>query len=512
MTIASYCRRPACVAAPRETLLSAARRMEKQGVGLLVVTEGGRLRGVLTDRDVALHVAAEGHAASAARVEDAMSGDPVAVDGDAPLEEALHRMRRRRVRRLPVLDADQQVEGLVSADDLLRLLSREIGGLGEVLAAQLPSGASRAVGREAPRQPPRRTAEHHAREVVTRASAASIAEVARCMEEHAVGSVVVCGDDVAVGIVTDRDIALRVVAAELDPRETSASAVMSAPLIVAEPTDPVEEIVSRMRTASVRRMPVVRDERPVGIVTFDDLLVGLGRELGQLSSCVEDEIWSAGIQGYSERLRHELESRFEEAASQLWRLGDQTLRTLGGELEGVAERVAGSLRRIGSTAEERELRVVDLMQPDVRTCTPDAALSEPARIMWERDCGCVPVVARDGSGRVVGIITDRDVCMASYTRGGRLAELRVDEAMSRGVHACRPEATLAEAEALMRANQVRRVPVVDDAGRLRGILSLADLAEGASGRRERARGVDETELAHTLEAICRPRHDFVRAD
>ena len=77
--------------------------------------------------------------------------------------------------------------------------------------------------------------------------------------------------------------------------------------------------------------------------------------------------------------------------------------------------------------------------------------------------------------------------------------------MAHQVHSCSVDDSVEEAERLMRAAQVRRLPVVDRDGQLRGMLSLADLAEGAAELRGSARGEREAELAHTLEAICRPR-------
>lgn len=514
MSIAAYCRRPACTASPGDTLLAAAQRMEKERIGLLVVTEGEdeRVAGVLSDRDLALYVAADGHRASRARIADAMTRQPVVVETDLSLEEALGRMHRNRVRRLPVVDGKERLTGLVTADDLLHLLAREIAGLGEVLAAQLPAGAARALGHEAPQEPPRRLAEHYTREVVTSRSAASIVAVARSMQDSGVGSVVVLGEDDAVGLVTDRDIALRVVAAGLDPQKTAASAVMSAPLIAAAPKDPLEEVVARMRTASIRRIPILRDGLPAGMVSFDDLLVAFGRELEQLAGCVDREIRSARIQSVPGRIRRELEDRIEETATQLRQLGDQTLRALSGELEQVVDRLFRLGRPAPEAAAPEELRVRDLMQPDVRFCMPEDALSEPARIMWERDCGCVPVVSSDGSRRVVGMITDRDLCMASYMKGRRLAEMQVAEVMSDRVHTCRTDDPVSEAVHVMQSRQVRRLPVVDARGRLRGLLSLADVAEAAIGRRAPAGAVDEAAVAHTLEAICRPRSEVVRAD
>jgi CBS domain-containing protein len=150
------------------------------------------------------------------------------------------------------------------------------------------------------------------------------------------------------------------------------------------------------------------------------------------------------------------------------------------------------------------MKVEDVMSKDVRACGPNDALSEAARIMWERDCGCVPVLDADGSGRVIAMITDRDICMAAYTQGARLSQIPVHQAMSKGVRACRPGDPLDEAEALMRRFQVRRLPVVDDAGHLLGVLSLADVAEAAASGRGGRRGVAEAEVAETLEAICQP--------
>ncbi len=152
------------------------------------------------------------------------------------------------------------------------------------------------------------------------------------------------------------------------------------------------------------------------------------------------------------------------------------------------------------------MRVEELMRKDVRACGPDDSMSDASRIMWERDCGFVPVVEADGAGRVVGVITDRDVCMAAYTRGRAPAEMRVREAMSSRVSTCAPADSIAAAEAEMRAAHVRRLPVVDAAGQLLGVLSLADLARGyarmrASGRK----GLTAAELGEALAEICEPR-------
>jgi CBS domain-containing protein len=151
------------------------------------------------------------------------------------------------------------------------------------------------------------------------------------------------------------------------------------------------------------------------------------------------------------------------------------------------------------------MKVQDLMTCDVKSCGPDDRMNMPAQIMWDEDCGCVPVVDRDR--KVVAMITDRDICMAAYIQGASLKELRVSSAMSRQVLSCKPEDELAIAQRTMRLNQVRRLPVVDADGRLAGIISLSDV--GREAERERFsnswREVSDSEVVETLASVSEPR-------
>ena len=137
-----------------------------------------------------------------------------------------------------------------------------------------------------------------------------------------------------------------------------------------------------------------------------------------------------------------------------------------------------------------------MMKADVQTCAPEDSLDTAARLLWEADVGVLPVVS---GGRTVGMITDRDICMAAYTQGRPLRELQVSSAMSRRVYGVRPETPLSEATLIMREHQVRRLPVVDQEGKLVGLLSLNDLARDAA--RARAK-VSMKEVAETLAAVC----------
>ena len=149
------------------------------------------------------------------------------------------------------------------------------------------------------------------------------------------------------------------------------------------------------------------------------------------------------------------------------------------------------------------MEVGELMTRKVFSCAPDDSLSQAARLMWDHDVGCVPVV--DDQGRALAMVTDRDVCMASYLTGKRLADLSAGSAMSRNLVRCKETDGAETAEELMRASQVRRLPVVDAAGKLVGIISLNDLARASVDVRGRPKAVELQRMVTTLAAICEPR-------
>lgn len=151
------------------------------------------------------------------------------------------------------------------------------------------------------------------------------------------------------------------------------------------------------------------------------------------------------------------------------------------------------------------MKVEELMTTEVGSCRPYDDAGEAAKIMWERDCGAVPVVDQDG--RVVAVLTDRDICMAAFTQGRTLADIRVSSAMSRKLWTTRADDDVKDAETTMKSHQVRRLPVVDVEGRLVGILSLSDLARQAmSAKRSRSKKkeVPVGDVGETLGAISSP--------
>jgi CBS domain-containing protein len=146
------------------------------------------------------------------------------------------------------------------------------------------------------------------------------------------------------------------------------------------------------------------------------------------------------------------------------------------------------------------MHVKDIMHHPVITCPSDSHLHLVAGLMWEHDCGTIPVV--DHEGRLTGIVTDRDICMAAYTQGALLQSIPVSAAMAKHVLACHVDDSIDTAEELMREGQVRRVPVIDNDGRPVGIVAMNDLARLAAHARKS--GVDR-EVVQTLAAICAPR-------
>lgn len=139
-------------------------------------------------------------------------------------------------------------------------------------------------------------------------------------------------------------------------------------------------------------------------------------------------------------------------------------------------------------ATKARMRCREIMAANVKTATRGMTLSEVARLMRDGDMGCIPVV--DGE-KLVGIVTDRDIVVRSIA-SGKDASTPVSDAMSTEVFSVKPDDFVFEAIRLMGDKQVRRVPVIDDGGKLAGIIAMADIALEME---------DEREIAEILEEI-----------
>lgn len=146
------------------------------------------------------------------------------------------------------------------------------------------------------------------------------------------------------------------------------------------------------------------------------------------------------------------------------------------------------------------MNVSDVMHRSVHACFIDDTLDHVARVMWENDCGSVPLT--DITGKVVAIVTDRDVCMAAYTQAQPLKNIVASSAASRTVATVHENATIETVEAIMRDRQIRRVPVVDTDGKPVGMVTLNDLVVHAHIGGRRREGLSAESIAKTLAAIC----------
>jgi CBS domain-containing protein len=148
------------------------------------------------------------------------------------------------------------------------------------------------------------------------------------------------------------------------------------------------------------------------------------------------------------------------------------------------------------------MRAQDLMSHPAVTCDVNDPLSIAAHLMWEHDCGAIPVVRDDG--KLAGMITDRDLCMAAFTQGRRLDEILVNAVMARHVISVQPDQPIDEVARLMAEHQVRRLPVVDADLKPVGVISMNDLAIESAQPDTRMKG-GPAQIARTLAAICQPR-------
>lgn len=145
------------------------------------------------------------------------------------------------------------------------------------------------------------------------------------------------------------------------------------------------------------------------------------------------------------------------------------------------------------------MKIQDLMTTDVRSCRPNDNLSDAAQAMWEGDLGSLPVV--DETGTVVGMITDRDICMAAHLRGAPLWAVSVADAMAKVVFSCGPDHKPADAIELCSTRRVRRLPVVDGAGKLLGLVTLAGLAHAIERSGKSKPGVSAKDICAALSDV-----------
>jgi signal-transduction protein with cAMP-binding, CBS, and nucleotidyltransferase domain len=189
---------------------------------------------------------------------------------------------------------------------------------------------------------------HYLKKAVTVPADAPVREAAERMRSDGVGYVLVLAEDGhPVGIATDRDLTLRVVAAGRETGITPVSAVMSRLTAVAAPTDLLEDVVERMAKHGIRRVPVVRGREVLGVVGLDDLLISLSVELHDIGEATRREVRDARRAAQIEQIRRELEDTFHE-------------------IEGAFQGVVEELEEVRTQAKERITREVEAVRDRIR--------------------------------------------------------------------------------------------------------------------------------------------------
>lgn len=157
-------------------------------------------------------------------------------------------------------------------------------------------------------------------------------------------------------------------------------------------------------------------------------------------------------------------------------------------------------RPLGGRGDADRVRAADIMTRNPDTVTPDTSLADVAVRMRDLDVGIIPVVSDEGDDRLVGVITDRDIVVRAAAEGKDVKKTKVGDHMTSEVETVDERASVRDVFSVMKREQVRRVPVTDDGGRLVGIIAQADLAVDYAGLDLQR----ETEVEEVLERISEP--------
>ena len=148
------------------------------------------------------------------------------------------------------------------------------------------------------------------------------------------------------------------------------------------------------------------------------------------------------------------------------------------------------------------MKVKEVMTPNAKAIWLTESLADAAKLMWENDCGVLPII-KDGR-KVIGMITDRDICMAVAMRDTNPSGVSVEEVMTGQVYSINLEDDVDQALQAMQEHKIRRLPVLNPEGELEGILSMNDIVRNA----KTSKGADSDAIKYrdvvkTYKAICR---------
>ena len=144
------------------------------------------------------------------------------------------------------------------------------------------------------------------------------------------------------------------------------------------------------------------------------------------------------------------------------------------------------------------MKVNEVMTPQAKAIWLTESLADAAKLMWENDCGVLPVI-KDGR-QVIGMITDRDICMATAMRNTTPSEVSIEEVINGHVFSVNADDEIDQALQIMREHKVRRLPVLNAEGDLEGIVSMNDIVRHATAAKTGS--LPYAEVVKTYQAIC----------
>lgn len=257
---------------PESTIFFAAALMKKKNIGSLLVTEKGKLLGILTDTDIVQKVLAQGKNFKKISASQIMTTKLISVTEDFTLLDAIELIFRRRIKRLPVINIHGKLKGIISDVDIMRALSK-IGRISELIniVHHLLTHANTVKGKKV-----MEVGHWMSKNTKTISEHSSIADAAKLMKQHNCGSLPVTDTkNEVIGIITDTDIIYKLVAKNLDSQKTSVQKIMTKNVIITTPQKNIITVAEIMHKKKIRRMPVMQNAKIIGIIATIDIINAL---------------------------------------------------------------------------------------------------------------------------------------------------------------------------------------------------------------------------------------------
>ncbi|MEM4260859.1 MAG: CBS domain-containing protein [Candidatus Woesearchaeota archaeon] len=257
---------------PKTTIFYAAKLMKQKDIGSLLITEKGKLLGILTDTDIIQKVLASEKKSDKTRASQIMTSKIISITEDFTLLDAIELIFKKKIKRLPVISIHGQLKGIITEVDIMRALSK-IGRISELINIihHLLTHKDTIKGKkvmEVGYWMSRNTKIIHEHETIETAT--------KLMKQHNCGSlpVVNCKDDI-IGIITDTDIIHKVVAMNLDPKKIIVEKIMTKNVLITTPQKNIIKVAEIMHKKKIRRIPVMQDTKIIGIIASIDLINAL---------------------------------------------------------------------------------------------------------------------------------------------------------------------------------------------------------------------------------------------